>query len=148
LSWALHFHLIAAVSWIGGSIFLFVLGIALSNKEDQALVYPRIGPIYGYFELVMLASLLISGYSMILNNGLIEVLFTIQENEILEALQTKLVLVTIIVVLTIVHMVISLQTIHKEKSLFQKLMSRGSSLGILLLNLWVLHYAMVLRDGL
>jgi putative copper export protein len=148
MDWALHLHLIAATAWIGGAIFLFVLGLSLRSKEEQESVYPHVGPIYGYFEIVMLATLLLSGYTMISNNGLIEVLFTLQENSVLEALQTKLTLVAMIVVLTIIHMVISMQTIRKEKSFWQKLLSRGSSLGILLLNLWVLHYAMVLRDSL
>ena len=44
---SLHLHLIAAISWIGGSVLLFVLGIALRNKQDQKEVYSRIGPIYG-----------------------------------------------------------------------------------------------------
>jgi len=145
-AWALHLHLIAAISWIGGAIFMFILGVSLRDKKAQNEVYPRIGPIYGYFEVVALIILLISGYSMIDQNGLITILFSNITNDVIDALRMKLYIVAVIVVMTVIHMVISLQTIHKEKTLIQKMLSRGSSMGILLLNLWVLHYAMVLRD--
>jgi hypothetical protein len=58
----------------------------------------------------------------------------------------KLYLVATIVVMTVVHMAVSMMTLHKVKTPLQKLMSKGSSMGIFLLNLVVLHYAMVLRD--
>ena len=54
MSWELHIHLVAAVSWIGGSVFMFILGISLRKKSDQEAVYPKIGPIFGYFEIVSL----------------------------------------------------------------------------------------------
>lgn len=147
-AWLLHLHLIAAISWIGGAIFMFILGVSLKEKTDQEIVYPRIGPIYGYFEVVALIILLITGYMMIDQNGLITILFSDISNEVMDALRMKLYIVAVIVVMTVIHMSISLMTIRKEKTFIQKMLSRGSSMGILLLNLWVLHYAMVLRDML
>ncbi|MBD3791115.1 MAG: hypothetical protein IE918_03035 [Campylobacterales bacterium] len=144
--WLLHLHLIAAISWIGGAIFMFILGIGLRDKKGQKEVYPRIGPIYGYFEVVALLFLLITGYQMIDQHGLLAILFSDITNEVMDALRMKLYIVGVIIVMTVVHMTISLMTINKEKTVIQKLLSRGSSMGILLLNLWVLHYAMVLRD--
>ena len=125
---------------------MFILGMSLRDKEGQEAVYPRIGPIYGYFEVVALIILLITGYKMIDQNGLITILFSDITNEVIDALRTKLYLVAIIMVMTVIHMTISLMTITKEKTVTQKILSRSSSMGILLLNLWVLHYAMVLRD--
>lgn len=144
--WLLHLHLIAAISWIGGAIFMFILGIGLRDKKGQKEVYPRIGPIYGYFEVVALLFLLITGYMMIDQHGLLAILFSDITNEVMDALRMKLYIVGVIIVMTVIHMTISLMTINKEKTVIQKLLSRGSSMGILLLNLWVLHYAMVLRD--
>ncbi|MDQ7042308.1 MAG: hypothetical protein Q9M34_02140, partial [Sulfurimonas sp.] len=72
MNWLIHFHLFAAIAWIGGSIFMFVLGITLIDKAKQKAVYPHIGPIFGYFELVSLAVLLSSGLVMIYNNNLLE----------------------------------------------------------------------------
>jgi len=54
---------------------MFVLGISLKDKEDQQAVYPRVGPIFGYFEIGSLVTLLITGTLMIINNGLIDILF-------------------------------------------------------------------------
>ena len=125
---------------------MFILGVSLRDKEGQNEVYPRIGPIYGYFEVVALIILLITGYLMIDQNGLLTILFSDISNEVMDALRMKLYIVAVIIVMTAIHMTISLMTIYKEKTLMQKFLSRGSSMGILLLNLWVLHYAMVLRD--
>ena len=142
----LHFHLIAAIAWIGGGFLMFVLGITLRNKEDQDAVYPRIGPIYGYYETGALIILLITGITMIYHNGLLSILFSNVTNEVIDALRTKLYVVSVIVVLTIIHMTVSMMTIDKVKTPTQRLLSKGSSMGIFLLNLVVLHYAMILRD--
>jgi len=146
VGWAIHLHLVAAIAWIGGAFFMFLLGVSLRKKEDQDAVYPRIGPIYGYFETAALIILLITGYTMISNNGLLDILFSNLSNEVIDALRIKLYIVAVIVVLTAIHMTISMMTLHKIKTPFQRLLSKGSSMGIFLLNLVVLHYAMVLRD--
>ena len=146
MGWAIHLHLVAAIAWIGGAFFMFLLGVSLRKKSDQDAVYPRIGPIYGYFETVALIILLITGYTMISNNGLLDILFSNLSNEVIDSLRIKLYLVGVIIVLTVIHMTISLMTLHKEKTPLEKFFSRGSSMGIFLLNLVVLHYAMVLRD--
>ena len=146
MGWAIHLHLVAAIAWIGGAFFMFLLGVSLRKKEDQDAVYPRIGPIYGYFETGALIILLFTGYTMISNNGLIDILFSNVTNEVMDALRIKLQLVAVIFVLTVIHMTISMITLHKVKTPMQKLFSKGSSMGIFLLNLVVLHYAMVLRD--
>ncbi|RUM75763.1 MAG: hypothetical protein DSZ12_03075 [Sulfurovum sp.] len=148
MGWAIHLHLVAAIAWIGGAFFMFVLGVSLRKKEDQDAVYPRIGPIYGYFETGALIILLITGYTMIHNNGLLDVLFSNVTNEIVDALRIKLYFVAIIFVFTVIHMIISMMTLHKEKTPKQRFFSKASSMGIFLLNLVVLHYAMVLRDTL
>ena len=146
MGWAIHLHLVAAIAWIGGGFFMFLLGVSLRKKEDQDAVYPRIGPIYGYFETGALVILLFTGYIMINNNGLLDILFSNITNEVIDSLRIKLYLVAVIVVLTIIHMTVSMMTLHKVKTPLQKLFSKGSSMGIFLLNLVVLHYAMVLRD--
>ncbi|MCO4844459.1 MAG: hypothetical protein KC427_00415 [Sulfurovum sp.] len=146
MGWAIHLHLVAAIAWIGGAFFMFLLGVSLRKKEDQDAVYPRIGPIYGYFETAALIILLITGYTMIANNGLLDILFSNLSNEVIDALRIKLNIVAVIVVLTVIHMTISMLTLHKVKTPLQRLLSKGSSMGIFLLNLIVLHYAMVLRD--
>jgi len=146
MGWEIHLHLIFAIAWIGGAFFMFLLGVSLRQKEEQEAVYPIIGPIYGYFESVALLFLLITGFTMIYNNGLFTILFSNITNEVMDALRIKLYIVVVIVVLTIIHMSISMMTLHKSKTPMQKIFSKGSSMGIFLLNLVVLHYAMVLRD--
>ena len=147
MGWEIHVHLIAAVSWIGGSVFMFVLGISLRGKENQDAVYPRIGPIFGYFEIASLALLLITGTLMIINNGLIDILFDDSvHNVAIDALREKLVLVAIMTVITILHTVIAFRTNGKERTTWETIISRGSSMGIFILNFIVLHHAIVIRD--
>ena len=146
MGWAIHFHLIAAIAWIGGAFFMFVLGVSLRKKEDQEAVYPRIGPIYGYFETMSLIILITTGIIMITNNGLIHLLFSNITNEVLDALRIKLSLVAVITVMTVIHMWISLKTLNTTKTPMQRFFSKASSMGIFIINLVILHYAMVLRD--
>jgi len=148
LGWEIHLHLIAAVSWIGGSVFMFVLGVSLKGKENQNAVYPRIGPIFGYFEIASLVTLLITGTLMIINNGLITLLFdeSVTTNIALNALREKLVVVGIMTLITIVHTIIAFRTNGKERTQLEKVLSRGSSMGIFILNFVVLHYAIIIRD--
>jgi len=126
---------------------MFVLGVSLRNKEDQKLVYPRIGPIFGYFEMVVLVMLIGTGIWMIFENNMIHVLFNFDAHSvIIDALREKLVLVAIMTVITVIHLRIAFRTNGKERTRFETLLSRGSSLGIFILNFIVLHYAIVLRD--
>ena len=147
MGWEIHLHLVAAVSWIGGSVFMFVLGISLRGKENQEAVYPRIGPIFGYFEIASLVTLLITGTLMIINNGLINILFdTTVHNMALDALREKLIVVGIMTFITVVHTVIAFRTNGKERTKLEMIISRGSSMGIFILNFVVLHHAIVIRD--
>jgi len=148
LGWEIHIHLLAALSWIGGSVFMFVLGISLKNKEDQEAVYPRVGPIFGYFEIVALITLLITGGLMITNNGLIYILLdgSINDNLALNSLREKLIAVAIMTVITVIHTIIAFRTNGKERTTLEKILSRASSLGIFILNFVVLHYAIIIRD--
>jgi len=150
LGWEIHIHLLAAVSWIGGSVFMFVLGVSLRGKENQDAVYPRVGPIFGYFEIASLVALLITGTLMIMNNGLIDILFdmTINDNIALNALREKLTVVAVMTFITIVHTIIAFRTNGKERTQVEKVLSRGSSMGIFILNFVVLHYAIIIRDVL
>ena len=147
MGWEIHFHLIAALSWIGGSVFMFVLGISLKDKEDQKAVYPRIGPIFGYFEIGALTILLITGTLMIIDNGLIYILFDDSvDNVVTSALRQKLTIVGVMTLITIVHTTIAFRTNGKERTKLETIISRGASMGIFILNFLVLHYAIVIRD--
>jgi len=83
---------------------------------------------------------------MISNNGLLNILFTNITNDIIDTLRVKLYIVAIIVILSLVHFYIALKTNTTKRTKIQNIISRGSSLLIFILNLFVLHYAIVLRD--
>lgn len=146
LGWALHIHILAAISWIGGSIFMFALGVSMRDKKAQKAVYPHIGPIFGYFEVVALMFLLATGSYMITDYGFIELLFTDYHSVVIDALRTKLWIVLFLLIVTVIHFVIALKTNNTERTPLQHFISRGSSMLIFFLNLFVLHYAMVIRD--
>jgi len=142
----IHIHLIAAIAWIGGSIFMFVLGVSLRDKEKQKQVYPHIGPIFGYFEVVSIVILRITGAVMITNDGLLSQLFTSDHSLVIDTLRKKLWIVLVIVIATVIHFIIAFKTNNVERTKLQNIISRGSSLLIFFLNLFVLHYAIVIRS--
>lgn len=144
----IHIHLIAAIAWIGGSIFMFVLGVSMRDKEKQKQVYPHIGPIFGYFELVSLVILITTGIVMTSNNGLLHLLFTNDNSLIVETLRKKLWIVLVMIIATVVHFIIAFRTNNSERTKLQNFISRGSSLLIFFLNLFVLHYAIMIRSML
>ena len=146
MGYLIHFHLFAAIAWIGGSIFMFVLGVTLTDKQKQREVYPHIGPIFGYFELVSLVILIASGIVMISNNGLYHLLFTDDTSEVVELLRNKLWLVLSLLVATVIHFFIAFRTNNKERTNLENFISRGSSLFIFFVNLFVLHYAIMIRS--
>ena len=143
---ALYFHLLAATSWIGGSIFLFALGIFLKDKEAQKNVYLHIGPLYGYFESFWLAVLLITGFYMFFGHSLHDVLILAKDSDLANITLIKLFLVFLITLFTIIHMYIAFKTHGKDRSKLQLLISRGSSMMIFILNLVILWYAAQLRS--
>jgi len=142
----IHIHLIAAIAWIGGSIFMFVLGITLKDKDIQKQVYPNIGPIFGYFEMAALVFLVATGIFIINDNGLIDILFTSNDSQVINLVREKLYIVVALVVLSLIHFYIALKTNTSQRTFIQNLISRGSSMLIFFLNLLVLHYAIMIRD--
>ena len=141
-----HIHLIMAISWIGGSVFMFVLGITLRDKKAQQEVYPHVGPIFGWFEVVALIALLITGFILGGYYNLFEFLLHPNSSEISDATVKKAILVAILTVATIIHFIIAYKTNGKERTKIENLLSRGSSMLIFFLNLFVMHYAIILRN--
>ena len=146
MSYLIHFHLFAAIAWIGGAIFMFVLGITLRDKQKQKEVYPHVGPIFGYFELVSLAILLTSGIIMIKDNGLYELILSDDTSRVVELLRNKLWLVLSLIIATAIHFFVAFRTNNKERTKVENFISRGSSLFIFVVNLFVLHYAIIIRS--
>jgi len=144
--WVFHLHLIAAISWIGGSVFMFALGISLRDKKAQKEVYPHVGPIFGWFEVGALIVLLLTGTLLGMDYSLFEMIFYDSSIPISDAVSKKVTLVLILTVVTIIHFVIAYRTNNKERTKLEHMVSRASSMLIFLLNLFVMHYAIVLRD--
>ena len=146
MNYLIHFHLLAAIAWIGGSIFMFILGVTLTDKQKQREVYPHVGPIFGYFELVSLLILLVSGTLMIKTDGLLDMLLSDDTNEVAELLSMKLWLVLFLVIATVIHFFIAYRTNDRERTKLENMISRGSSMFIFFVNLFVLHYAIMIRS--
>ncbi|MRI83479.1 MAG: hypothetical protein C6I00_03580 [Nitratiruptor sp.] len=144
----LYIHLLAATVWIGGSIFLFTLGIFLRDKEAQERVYYYIGPLYGYMESVWLTILIGTGLWMFYHLAIDNVLAHWTPESLAYAMTIKLILVALITIFTIVHMYIALKTHGRERTKMEKLLSRSSSMAIFLLNLIIIWFAMQVRGAL
>ena len=144
--WAFHIHLLMAISWIGGSVFMFVLGITLRDKKAQQEVYPHVGPIFGWFEVGALIALLTTGFILGFKYHLFKLLLHPNGTEISHALLMKAIMVAILTVATVIHFVVAYITNGKERTPIQQFLSRSSSMLIFILNLFVMHYAIVMRN--
>lgn len=144
--WVFHIHLIAAISWIGGSVFMFVLGVTLTDKKVQKAVYPHVGPIFGWFEVGALVILLMTGLVLGSNYSLFPLLFSGDTSSLTTALKWKAFLVLVLTIVTIIHFVIAYRTNIRERTRRENLISRGSSMLIFFLNLFVMHYGIMLRN--
>jgi len=145
MDYLIHFHLFAAIAWIGGSIFMFVLGIALTEKQQQKEVYPHVGPIFGYFELVSLIVLIFTGILIIFSNGLLDILFSDESTDVIVYLRNKLLIVVFVIIATAIHFIVAHKTNNIQRTKLQNLLSRGSSLFIFFANLFIMHYAIMIR---
>jgi uncharacterized membrane protein len=146
IQWAFHIHLLMAISWIGGSVFMFVLGVTLRDKKAQQEVYPHVGPIFGWFEVGALIALLTTGFILGIKYHLFELLLHPNGTEISHALMMKAIMVLILTVATVIHFVVAYRTNGKERTRTEQLLSRSSSMLIFILNLFVMHYAIVMRN--
>ena len=141
----LYIHILAAASWVGGAMLLFALGIFMRDKEAVRVVYHHMGPVYGYFESVVLVILLSSGTYLYMEYGLHN-LWKGPDAQLTGFLYTKITLVGMIIFATVVHMYISMNAHGRERTQLEKVISRGTSLGIFVLNLFILYFAIQIRS--
>jgi len=137
----LFIHILAASAWIGGAILLFGIGVYFKEKAIQNIIYFHIGPFYGYFQTLVLTILLTSGATLLYLYGLHNSITTLPS-----IFYQKMTLVAIITLSTIIHMIVSLKAHGRERTKMEKIISRGSSLLIFILNLFILWVAMGIRD--
>lgn len=139
----LYLHILSACAWIGGSLFLFGLGIFIREKEVQNRIYGAIGPFYGYFESVWLLLLIITGFVLAGEYNLFQV--SGDGSELGTLIHWKILLVGLISFATLVHLFIAFATHGRKRSRMETLLSRGGSLSIFLLNLAILAVAIQIR---
>ena len=140
----LFIHLIAAATWVGGGLLLFGMGIYFKDPKVQQTIYSHIGPFYGYFQLIWITLLLITGALLLNQHGLYSVMFNegFTQTQFGELLYRKLFIVLLVVIATAVHMVVSLKAHGRERSFKEKMISRASSMFIFLFNFSIIWYAM------
>ncbi len=138
-------HILAAAAWIGGSILLFGMGVYFRDKEAQKTVYYYIGPFYGYFEMIVLIILLVTGGYFIHALSVGTILMH-PDMALAKYFYIKIALVTLITISTAIHMYISLKAHGRDRTLKEKLVSRATSLMIFFLNLGILWYAIKIRN--
>ena len=143
----LYLHILAACSWIGGSILLFALGILIRDGRQQSAVYGVIGPLYGYFESFWLFILLATGFWLLDYHSLVGLIGK-NGSELEYMLNMKILAVSLVLVATAVHLFVAIKTHGKNRTTIQTLLSRGGSLAIFFLNFAILRYAIEIRSVL
>ncbi len=140
----LFIHIIAAATWVGGGLFLFGMGIYFKDPKIQSTIYSHIGPFYGYFQLIWITLLIITGLLLLNQHELYTLLFSsdFSNTQFGELLYRKLFIVLLVVCATAIHMYISLKAHGRERTKREKVISRASSLFIFIFNFSIIWYAM------
>lgn len=140
----LFIHIIAAATWVGGGLLLFGMGIYFKDPKVQNTIYSHIGPFYGYFQLIWITTLIITGLLLLNQHDLYARLLTDEfaQSRFGELLYRKLSIVFLVVCSTALHMYISLKAHGRERTQKEKMISRGSSMFIFLFNFSIIWYAM------
>lgn len=140
----LYIHIISAATWVGGGLLLFGMGIYFKDPEVQKTIYSHIGPFYGYFQLIWITLLIITGALLLNQHDLYSLMFTDEfvDSRFGELLYRKLSIVLLVVLATALHMYISLKAHGRERSFKEKILSRLTSMIIFLFNFSIIWYAM------
>ena len=140
----LFIHIISAATWVGGGLLLFGMGVYFKDPQVQKEIYTHIGPFYGYFQLIWISLLIITGSLLLNQHDLYSQMFTaeFQASEFGVLLYRKLLIVLLIVIATAIHMYISLKAHGRERTFKEKIFSRATSLIIFFLNFSIIWYAM------
>lgn len=140
----LFIHIISAATWVGGGLLLFGMGIYFKDPKVQHTIYSHIGPFYGYFQLIWITLLIITGALLLNQHDLYSVFLSdnFANSRFGELLYRKLSIVFLVVLATALHMYISLKAHGRERTKLEKMISRGSSMFIFLFNFSIIWYAM------
>ena len=139
----LFIHIISAAAWVGGGLLLFGMGIYFKDPKVQNTIYTAIGPFYGYFQLIWITILVITGGILLDKYSLYSLFLTsdFYSTIVGKSLLIKLIMVIVIIAATAKHMILSLKAHGRERSQREKIISRGSSMLIFILNFAVIWYA-------
>ncbi len=140
----LFVHIIAAATWVGGGLLLFGMGLYFKDPKVQNIIYSHIGPFYGYFQLIWITLLLITGLLLLNQHDLYSQLLSddFSQTRFGELLYRKLFIVFLVVCATALHMYVSLKAHGRERTKVEKIISRTSSMFIFLFNFSIVWYAM------
>jgi len=140
----LFIHIISAATWVGGGLLLFGMGIYFKDPKVQKVIYSHIGPFYGYFQLIWITLLLITGLLLLNQHNLYSIILDeeFRNSQFGILLYRKLLIVLLVVIATAVHMYISLKAHGRDRTNTEKMISRASSMFIFLFNFSIIWYAM------
>ncbi|WP_164969775.1 hypothetical protein [Arcobacter sp. F2176] len=139
----LFIHLLSATAWVGGGLLLFGMGIYFKDKKTQNIIYSHIGPFYGYFQLIWISLLLITGFLLLNQHNLYSIILdeSFRNSQFGILLYRKIFIVFLVVLATAIHMYISLKAHGRQRTKKEKIISRASSMFIFLFNFSIIWYA-------
>ncbi|WP_190271955.1 hypothetical protein [Arcobacter nitrofigilis] len=124
-------------------MLLFGMGIYFKDPKVQNVIYSHIGPFYGYFQLIWLTLLIITGLLLLNQHNLYSIILSeeFKNSQFGILLYRKLLIVLLVVIATAIHMYISLKAHGRERTKKEKITSRASSMFIFLFNFSIIWYA-------
>lgn len=104
-SWIRWVHLISAISWIGGQIFILIVLLPVMRtslpRNERTLLFAQVGRRYAVLSWVALALLVVTG---VLNGERRGIDWTrLPDSSYGRILLVKLIFVTVVILMTLVH---------------------------------------------
>lgn len=104
-SWIRWVHLISAISWIGGQIFILIVLLPVMRtslpRNERTLLFAQVGRRYAVLSWVALALLVVTG---VLNGERRGIDWTrLPDSSYGRILLVKLIFVTVVILITLVH---------------------------------------------
>lgn len=143
----LFLHLLSASGYIGGYLVVVSLVFVLHNDYKRTL-YKKIGVFFNYFESFALLMLWITGLILYNYFGFDKITNLNEPIDLSQSMKMKILLAILVSALSLSHILIAFKTLFKPISKAKYLALQVTSIFIFILNLFILGYAISLRDYL
>ena len=115
-SWIRWIHLVSAITWIGGQLFILVILLPIMRtalpRNERTLLFAQVGRRYAVVSWIALALLVVTGFFNGQRRGIDW--SRLPDSTYGQILLAKLIIVAVVIVITLVHALVLRTTYHQH----------------------------------